>query len=227
MPTKKVVLFIVEGISDETSLALILSKIISNANVKFHITGGDITSNRYTTPANAKTKVNDEVKVFLDKNKFRISDIKNIVHVIDTDGTYISDDEIVEDMSVHKWVYEDDKIISNNKVETEYRNKKKSDVLNILSRTTKIRNVAYTVLYFSCNLEHVLHNTKNASKYEKSRLSDDFVDRFYKHELDFIDFIKDETFGVDGDYKETWEFIKQGCNSLNRYSNFCWYFKNN
>ena len=43
MKTKKIILFIVEGISDQTSLALVLSKLIKTENVMFHIVRGDIT----------------------------------------------------------------------------------------------------------------------------------------------------------------------------------------
>ena len=34
--TKKIILFIVEGITDETSLSLILSKLVSDSSVQFH-----------------------------------------------------------------------------------------------------------------------------------------------------------------------------------------------
>lgn len=68
MKTKKVVLFIVEGISDQTSLALILSKLIKSENVRFHILNGDITSDYQTTGVNAITKVNEQIKRFLNSN---------------------------------------------------------------------------------------------------------------------------------------------------------------
>jgi hypothetical protein len=41
-PTKKVILFLVEGITDKTSLGLILSKIITTESIHFDITDGDI-----------------------------------------------------------------------------------------------------------------------------------------------------------------------------------------
>jgi hypothetical protein len=59
MKTKKIILFIVEGISDQTSLALILSKLVKSENVKFQIVNGDITSDRSTNVANAMIKVNE------------------------------------------------------------------------------------------------------------------------------------------------------------------------
>lgn len=226
MPTKKIVLFIVEGVSDETSLALILSRINTDTNIRFHIVGGDITSDRNTSANNARTKVNEQVKQFLSKNKFMISDIMQIVHVVDMDGAYISEANILEDKRIPKWIYEDDKIITNNKPKTRERNKKKTEVLDILTKTPAIRKVPYMVLYFSCNLEHVMHNIRNADQKEKDHLADAFIEKFYRHERDFIQFMQREEFAVAGDYLQTWNFIKQDYHSLNRYSNFCLYFKN-
>ena len=41
---KKIVLFIVEGITDEMSLSLILSKLIDDSSVQFHVINQDITA---------------------------------------------------------------------------------------------------------------------------------------------------------------------------------------
>ena len=69
-------------------------------------------------------------------------------------------------------------------------------------------------------MEHVLHNiSKNLSNEQKKDLSESF-DLKYEDKLEeFISFINDSEFAVGGDYKQTWDFIKQGINSLNRYSN--------
>ena len=79
--------------------------------------------------------------------------------------------------------------------------------------------------YFSCNLEHVLHNEVNLSDELKMEYAERFSDSYYKIESAFIDFIRDEQFAVTGDYKETWEFIKLNGNSLKRYSNFHLFFE--
>lgn len=59
----------------------------------------------------------------------------------------------------------------------------------------------------------------NLSNSDKAQLSDEFDMRFEGKLDDFIGFICDITFAVNGDYKESWEFIKKDCNSLKRYSN--------
>ncbi len=180
MKIKKILLFIVEGVTDQNSLALVLSKIVQNESVKFHIVSGDITSDRFTTSVNAITKVNDQIKIFLERNPyFKKSDILKVIHLIDTDGAYIADE----------------KIVSGN-----------------------------VDAYFSCNLEHVLHNELNVNNCDKMDYADRFVNYFYGREVEFIDFISDNKFAVKGTLGETWEFIKVDENSLKRFSNFHLFF---
>ena len=61
MPSKKVILFIVEGPTEETSLSRILKKIIDSKEVFFHIVNTDITSDRLSNTSNILKKV----KLFL------------------------------------------------------------------------------------------------------------------------------------------------------------------
>lgn len=212
----------VEGVSDRTSLGYILSKIINNHKVQFRIIGTDITSDKYTTQKNAIEKVTGQINTFLDESKYRQSDIERIVHIVDTDGTYIPETSITQDTSITKWVYDEECIISNNIEATKKRNNNKVAVLNKLSTTPMLfrKKVPYKVFYFSCNLEHVLHDIRNAEDEKKDILAEEFVESFRGHEHDFLNFIGASDFTVTGEYKETWEFIKQGTNSLKRYSNF-------
>ena len=54
---KKILLFIVEGPTDEISLGLILSKLFDNEDVKFKVVRGDITSDRGSNSQNIIKKV--------------------------------------------------------------------------------------------------------------------------------------------------------------------------
>lgn len=95
MKTKKVILFIVEGVTDKTSLGGIIDKLVSSNLVRFYITGGDITSDRFSNSANAVSKVNNHVKNFLGREiGLKKGDIIQIVHLIDMDGAYIDSDQI-------------------------------------------------------------------------------------------------------------------------------------
>ena len=49
MAKKKVMLFIVEGPTDETSLSTVLNRIFSSATVKFQVIHGDILTRDFTS----------------------------------------------------------------------------------------------------------------------------------------------------------------------------------
>jgi hypothetical protein len=224
MKTKKIILFIVEGISDQTSFALILSKLIKTEYVRFHIVNGDITSNQDTTVTNVITKVNDQIKRFLESYYFKKNDIQKVVHLIDTDGAYVGRDFIREE-DIEGFVYFPDLIKARNIENVLQRNHKKSDIVNRLSTCPIISGIPYYMYYFSCNLEHVLHNECNLDDDKKMEVAEEFEDRFDGKEVEFLEFIRNDEFAVPGDFKETWEFIKKDNNSLKRYCNFHLFFQ--
>ncbi len=224
MRTKKVILFIVEGITDKISLGGIIDKLITTSLVKFYITNGDITSEQYSSVTNVREKVNKHVKQFLSINSLKRSDLLQIVHLIDMDGAYVREDQIRED-DVEDFLYSEEAIIANSINRVIRRNLRKQQVINRLSLNPVINGTPYRMYYFSCNLEHVLHNKINISNELKIKFAEDFTDSFYKNENAFIDFINDKDFAVAGDFKETWEFIKMNGNSLKRYSNFHLFFE--
>ena len=111
-------------------------------------------------------------------------------------------------------------IITNNVNEIRRRNTSNAAVLKVLSKMVKLNKIPYSVYYFSRNLEHVLHDkASDLTDEQKKELSESF-DLKYENRLDeFLRFITDSDFAVPGDYKQTWDFIMQGTNSLNRFSN--------
>jgi len=54
MAKKKIILFIVEGITDRTTLGLAMSKVLNNNTVEFKIIGGDITADVASQPDNMR-----------------------------------------------------------------------------------------------------------------------------------------------------------------------------
>lgn len=223
MKTKKVILFIVEGITDKTSLGGIIDKLVDNEKVRFYISDGDIASDRFTNPQNAVNKVNEHLKRFLDSYSFKKSDLLQIVHLVDTDGAYISD-EYVQAGDVEGFVYSTEVIIAKSTARVIERNNRKKQVMNRLASCPQISKIPYAMYYFSCNLEHVLHNEISLDDNLKFEYAERFSDSFYKREREFIDFISDEKFAVKGSLKETWDFIRLDNNSLKRYTNFHLYF---
>ena len=95
---KKIILFIVEGVTDETSFSLILSKLVSDSYVQSHVINHDITADFNSNYQNIIRKIDNEVKKFLCQNNWlKKTDIKEIIHLVDTDGVFIISDFVVED----------------------------------------------------------------------------------------------------------------------------------
>lgn len=223
--SKKIVLFIVEGVTDQISLDLILSKLIEKDKVvRFKIVNTDITTQRETNQSNILNKITDKIKESMEEGKYKKNDILRIVHIVDMDGAYIDDNMVIQ-KDVAKVEYTTECIYTNNAENIIKRNKQKSEILNKLcSNNTVFKNLPYKVYFFSCNLEHVLHNIQNATNDEKNNYSRMFSKRFKENPNKFIEFINDSTFALTGEYEETWNYIKQANNSLNRYTNFNLYF---
>jgi hypothetical protein len=224
MKTKKIILFIVEGFSDQASLALILSKLVKPDNVRFYSVNGDITASRFTTTNNAVNKVNEHIKKFIGNNFLNKSDILKVIHLIDTDGAYVAE-AFVQQADVEQLIYSVDGIKTRNKASILERNDKKSHIVDRLCCCPSIAGIAYSMYYFSCNLEHILHNECNMEDDKKVEAAEEFSDAFYGKEQQFISFINNKEFAVDGDFKETWEFIKVQNHSVNRYCNFHLFFQ--
>lgn len=99
------------------------------------------------------------------------------------------------------------------------RNHQKSANINSLIHCNSIGGHTYKMLYFSRNLEHVLHNAPLTNDSAKMSLADQF-DSQYKGKLnEFIKLVSDPEIAPSGNYNETWEFIQKGTNSLHRHSN--------
>jgi len=225
MSKKKVILFLVEGITEEVSLGSILSELINDDQIKFQIYHGDILTEKYISQKNIKSKVGNEINKFLETEHYLRKDIAKIIHLIDTDGVFIGADSVIQDSSIYKNLYLENEGIKTKDVrKTIMRNKKKSQLINILCSSNKIINIDYRMYYFSSNLEHVFHDNANVPDSMKSQLADDFALKYYDKESEFLDFIKSSLIAAKGNYKETWDFIKNDLNSLNRNSNFHLFF---
>lgn len=219
MNEKKVVAFIVEGPSDEAALGTIMEEYFSSNEVHFVIMHGDITVKDYVSIDSILKKINEQIEVVKRKYRYNQEDFTKIIHIVDTDGVYISDTDI-KNADIEEIQYYEDHIDAKNVNAIIERNKRKGSILYKLRKTGKINRIPYRIYYNSCNLEHVLYNElKNFSDEEKQRLSDDFADKYDGRVDEFIEFISDSSLIVPGTYQKTWDFIEKDKNSLNRHSN--------
>lgn len=224
---KKVVLFVVEGSTDETALALLLDKVFSSAVVKFDIVGGDITSCQ--SSSSPRDLVRSRVKDHLLRQEYDWGDLACVIQLVDTDGAFVAPQHVKPSADgVLSYGFEAieapdvDAIVE--------RNRKKSSSLRQLSMTGCLRyrkaEVPYFVYFMSRNLEHALHNKpESLSADEKERLARRFQRRYSKNVEGFVSFLEDEI-AVAGDYLETWRYIEEGTNSLKRCSNLHLVFRN-
>lgn len=143
-----------------------------------------------------------------------------IVHLIDTDGAFIPDN-LVKARKEKGVQYFEDHIETGEVKYIQERNQKKSSVVASLCSTGKMKSsIPYSIYYFSRNMEHVLHNVATElTDDQKVDLADAFAERYEENPKDFVDFIESDEVAVAGTYTQTWTFIREKTNSLNRHSN--------
>ncbi len=228
----KFTLFLVEGETDEQSLAYAMSKEIDHFN--FHIIRTDITSDELSTVDNIEDRIAQEIGFFFsEKNHLDPEDIDYIVQITDTDGTFVNGGFVVEDSNVENNQYYDDKIITKKAENITIRNDRKSSILKYLSSKERIKcnlknkeyNLKYRIYYMSCNLEHVLHNERNLSQEQKEELSINFRKKVYNNHGLLREIIFHPSIFNSTSYKESWEYIQKENNSLLRKCNFGYYFE--
>lgn len=217
---KQLVLFIVEGITDKVALEGVVACMFDTSKTAIKITFGDITYDISTSPADIINQVYKHINNFCETEHYSIENIEKIIHVIDTDGAFINEKHIKSGEN-KKIKYFDDHIEVEDVNYIINRNKHKSLLVRKLSCTKKIKNIPYQILFFSRNMEHLLHNcSEELTDTEKMDLANEFADLFIENKEAFSIFINDDTFAVPGNYRETWSFIYKDTNSLKRFSNF-------
>ena len=220
MNKKKVILIIVEGISDKISLEAIFEELFSNNKIYIEVIRGDITSDSKINSRNIKKKIGELINNSIKKSYFRKNDLQEIIHIIDMDGAYINNKRIIQKEDLVKSEYSEKYILTNDISNIIERNNRKSENLNVICNLQKIcGGIKYSAVYMSCNLDHVLFNRLNISDEDKEKLSYEFSEK-YSDSIDiFLDFICNSDFSCKGNFKESWDYIKKGENSLKRKTN--------
>ena len=221
MARRKVVFIIVEGPSDSEALGVILTRLLDENEVHIEIVYEDITTQKGVNPNNIVSKIGDRVRKYAKIYSLKQSDFQEVIHIIDMDGAYISDDRIIEKKELDKTEYTKSEIYCKRREDIMIRNEiKRANIDRIYLQPIVWKSVAYKTFFMSCNLDHVLYDIQNSDDDAKKNNSISFSKK-YRDNLDgFIDYISNSSFSVDLDYKESWEFIKKENRSLERYTNF-------
>lgn len=218
MAKRKVILIIVEGPSDDTALHVLFDKYFDKNTVYVDIIHGDITTQTKERES-IINKVVAEVKTYMANNSFRKADFQEIIHIMDTDGAFIPDANVIEDSAAENPLYSPTEIRTVRKQDIEKRNKVKSFNMNRLSCCKEMWGIKYSAYYMSCNLDHVLYNKLNLTEDEKSDNAFKFAKKYRNNIQDFISFMTKSDFAVVDDYNSSWKFITSSLHSLERHSN--------
>lgn len=159
--------------------------------------------------------------------KYKKEDIVAVLQIIDTDGVFIRDENIVinnnQEMAT---VYNENEITVKNKDQREFiieRNQERKRNINMMNSVESVikGKIPYQIYYMSRHLEHVVFNEPNPNKDKKVENMDRFIDNLTEH---IEDFLSEWMFHLDGKtlvekYRESWMKISRETESLKRRTN--------
>lgn len=218
---RKVVLFLVEGITDQTALALPLRKFYgSDPSVEFRMTQGDMTTQSGASLKNIVGKVGNEIKRYATQQKLEKQNFLKIVHVIDTDGAFVPDGYVKADDTHKEPFYKEDGIYTASVEAIQRRNHQKTQLVGKLLETHRIWGCPYQMYYMSCNLEHALYGEANADNERKNQLSRTFEKKYKDQPDEFLKkFQSIYPCGIEETYESSWAYIQNENHSLQSGSN--------
>lgn len=230
--TKKVIVVIVEGVSDEALLFERLRSLYSKCEIKFEIQRCDLF---YSNPPRKPIKeaIGNVIKDIMMKRKFKLKDILSVIHITDTDGCFIPVAAIkVKNDQEANTIYSDDAILVNTELQKQCiadRNRIKSINVATMSNVGSIQSqkLNYQLYYFSRNLEHVIFNNANPDDETKVDNVEAFVESLYDNLENFLAIFLPELTSqhYPSRYSESWTYIKADLNSLKRGCNVSMMFE--
>ena len=227
--SKKVILVIVEGQTEEVILFDFLQERFSHAEVRIGIQCGDIVGNWNRKFGTSKVAIEDVVANYLELYRLIPSDLLAIIQFTDTDGCFIENKHIRVDRELAKKVrYSPRAIYVSNqekKLQMIQRNLDKATSTVKLSSTKTMKainlRVPYCLGYFSINLDHVLWDEQNTTGRSKLDKAEQFL-----AQLDVpLDQFMMQFITVNGQLtleerlQKSWREIREGLNSLQRSTN--------
>ncbi|PJN64548.1 MULTISPECIES: hypothetical protein [Paenibacillus] len=224
---KKALFVIVEGESDSLFFFEELQRICRDEHIHIKAYHGDI----FTDLNQQNIPIRDRVRTFFKDrlDNLRISDFLGIIHFTDTDGAYANDEYVIVDQQQQDKIrYHNRGIYVNSddqQLKMQLRNKLKlehtSNARKLMNITYKSTEIPYRLFYLSQNLEHLVFDALNVPDNEKvkkivgamSKQSGQVnVESLLKQHHPALSNITDK-------YRDSWDFIFQGDNSLQRYTN--------
>lgn len=226
--TKKVIVVIVEGVSDKVSFEGYLNMLSKDKSVFFSVYRGDLTTDYTESEKTVNEILIDLIKECSEESNFEIKDVAMVIQITDTDGVFAKD-VVEQDLTLldnDSTLYFQDKIVTRDVLKyIETQSFKKERILDCLHLSEieidMTQKIPFEIYYMSCNLECALHNKYNTTDDEKSELSEEFAIKYPEEKMDdFIQFMHSINASGTLEFKQSWEYIKKGNNSLKPCSNF-------
>ena len=194
--------------------------------------GGDITTSSFVKPSNIETKITNRfIMPATKKDGIYPKKIAKIIHIVDLDGAYIPDENVVPYSDEHQGNEKPYYDGEGGRIETadvsaiidrnDRKRKNLEHLLTLPEQKIKVRtkSIPYEIYFFSSNLDHFINNDANVET-GKKYLADQFIRSYGLDTEEFAKyFFEDECSVGHMGYKESWEFIKENSNSVKRYTN--------
>ena len=234
----KVVLFLVEGPSDESALiapfaslwnahgvcsgAVVESEAFFCDVTTVHLFGSEVD---FTITNSVLKNVHNLIAGRIErKHTYDWKDLVRVVHIVDLDGVFVPS-SCIRPGTRSGFHYGDDFIEAPDTSDVVLRNQVKAAALRRLVATSALRhgkrNIPYGVFFVSRNLEHAPYGLpRDFSEDEKERLSIAFGEKYKGDPEGFARLLRSEEVRVPGEsHADTWRYAQKGTNSLKRGSN--------
>lgn len=234
--SKKVILILVEGLTEETIFYDFLEERFHNAEIRIDVQHGDVLSDRgRNRTLNIKNRIGQLIKNYLMKYRLLPGDLLAVVHFTDADGCFIPDNHVqVAPSKTNKIKYESEAIYvvdEKKKLNIEKRNKMKSGNIKVLASSKDFMvnrtNVPYQLFYFSTNLDHLLWDEQNEVREDKLEKAEEFLENLEDSLETFLwKFVRmNLNLSFEDKMKTSWDEVTKELNSLQRGTNVPFMFE--
>ena len=100
--TKKIILVLVEGQTDQDTLAVVFTRLVQNKDVEFEVIRTELTAQDKMTAKYIEAAIREEIDKYFRKNPYLIQeDILKVIQLIDTDGAFIPHSMVQQSKDMH------------------------------------------------------------------------------------------------------------------------------
>lgn len=225
---QKVVIFIVEGDSEQEIFHDSIKKILEPKKLHLEVYRGDCLTDIKNKGKQSKEIIGNIVRKINMQYKFKPKDIVSIIQVTDLDGSMLNERnyEVNCDLCIKNKTssfYDLERKLIVCESDEKKKNllnayKTKNEHLKKLIKTKTIMKSEFRIFYFKFNLEHVTKNKLVYSNDEKEKFAREIGEKFTDIN-EFKKFFTNEKIFVSSDYLESWKKVLDDSEDFSRKSN--------